>query len=80
MPDPFTKVIASGNLRESLEAIRDRLADELAVAQGREVAPIAKELRAVVEAINAIPGAREGSVSDDLEAQRRKRRSNQATG
>jgi hypothetical protein len=78
MADPLIKVVQSGDRRQSLEAIRDRLASELDEAEGRDVAPIAKELRNVIDTIEALPGAREGSKSDDLAAQRAKRRA-QAT-
>lgn len=67
-------VVASGDRRKSLEAIRDHLATNLVDAEGREIASIAKELRAVMAEIYSLPGAREGSASDDLAAKRAARR------
>lgn len=64
--EDFAKVIASGKRRESLEAMRDLLANRLVDAGDRESAGIAKELRAIVDAIDAIPTAREESVVDNL--------------
>lgn len=73
------QVVASGNRKDSLEAIRDHLALNLADAEGREIASIAKELRAVMAELYSLPGEREGSASDDL-AQRRARRRAEAQG
>lgn len=67
-------VVASGDRRKSLEAIRDHLALNLVDAEGREIAPIAKELRAVMAEIYSLPGEREGSKSDELAAKRAARR------
>jgi hypothetical protein len=66
--------IGDGDFRRSLEAIRDKLAVELAAAEGRDAAPLAKELRAVIAQLEALPGGREGSKSDDLAAKRAARR------
>lgn len=67
-------VVAAGDRGDSLEAIRDRLAKELDEAEGRDVAPIAKELRAVIAEIYSLPRAKEGSKSDELAARRTARR------
>jgi hypothetical protein len=64
--------------RTALESIRDRLAQELEVAEGREVAPIARELRLTIAELEGLPGGREESPVDDLAARRQKRR--QASG
>jgi len=47
--------VAGGDRRQSLEAIRDRVASELAVAEGRDVAPLARELRAVIAELDGMP-------------------------
>jgi molecular chaperone GrpE (heat shock protein) len=67
------KVIRSGDRRRSLEAIRDRLATELQDAEGRDVAPIAKELRAVIDQLDRSPGGKEVSKRDELAARRARR-------
>lgn len=67
------KVIRSGDRRRSLEAIRDRLAAELQDAEGRDVAPISKELRAVIDQLDRIPGGKEVSKRDELAARRARR-------
>ena len=71
---PALVVAASGDRRAALEAIRDRLATELARPDCFGVAGIAKELRAVIAELESLPGAKE-SISDDLAARRAKRRS-----
>lgn len=68
------QVVATGDRKKSLEAIRDHLALNLADAEGREIASIAKELRAVMAELYSLPGEREGSKSDDLAARRAARR------
>lgn len=60
------KVVAEGDHRKSLIALRDHLAGELIVAEGRDKAPLVRELRAVLAEIDAIPTLREGSVVDSL--------------
>lgn len=65
--------VAAGR-RQALEAIRDRLAAELVEAEGRDVAPIARELRATLTDIEDLPSKREESPVDDLAEQRQKRR------
>ncbi len=53
---------------ELLLAIRDKLISELSLAQGKDVAPIARELRAVIAEIDGLPSSTEGSTVDDLRA------------
>lgn len=72
-------VVATGDRRKSLEAVRDLLADRLVEASTREAAPIAKELRNVMAELYSLPGEREGSKSDEL-AERRARRRAAAQG
>lgn len=71
-------VLRQGDRRKSLEALREKLAAELDQAVGRDIAAIAKELRNVVDAIDAIPISREESVvdqlADEVAAQRAKRK------
>lgn len=72
------EAIESGDRRESLQAIRDRLAAELAGAEGRDAAAIAKELRATLAELDALPGEEEDTV--DQLAARRANRIADATG
>ncbi len=67
-------VVATGDRRKSLEAVRDLLADRLIEAGTREAATIAKELRNVMAELYSLPGEREGSKSDELAARRDRRR------
>lgn len=72
-PDLVTAV-ATGDRRASLEAIRDHLAAILtAGTAGIAIGPIAKELRTVIAELDSLPGALEGSKSDELAAKRAKR-------
>lgn len=76
--DIFEAISAmQGDKRTALEAIRNRLAAELARSKGNAAAAVAKELRAVLDALDALPGA-EVSPVDDLTAKRAKRRADAA--
>ena len=88
-------VIPGGNRRDSLIAIRDRLALETAdtlwqrhksechcicgMGDGRMLVSLVKELRAVMDEIEALPGGGEVSKSDEL-AKRRASRIADASG
>jgi hypothetical protein len=95
-------VVTRGDRRESLEAIRDRLAEEAndtrwathksechcvcGMGDGRLMVAIAKELRAVIAELDALPVAKEVSeldrnaarVADELAAARARRESGSA--
>jgi hypothetical protein len=73
MADSLPDVLATGDYRRSLEAIRDRLAGELSDAVGRDVAPVAKELRTVIAEIERLPGGERVSKVDELAARRARR-------
>ncbi|MGI5493873.1 hypothetical protein [Microtetraspora malaysiensis] len=72
-------VVAEGDRRASLEAIRDKLARELHDAEGRDAAAIAKELRATIAELDALPGGKEVSAVDELNARRAARRADAAS-
>ena len=64
------QIILGGDRRTSLEAIRDHVAAELAVAGERYVAGLAKELRAVIAEIDGMTSERTVSKIDQLAARR----------
>lgn len=72
--------VESGDRRSALEAIRDRLAEELAGADGKDAAPLARELRATLAELESLPGGKEVSAVDDLSARRAARRADAAGG
>lgn len=72
-------VVASGDRRAALEAIRDRLAGELMVAEGREVASVAKELRETIRELDGLP-LPEGVSGVDQLAKKRASRRRKASG
>jgi hypothetical protein len=65
--------IREGDRLASLRAVRDKLAGELEQAPGREAAPLAKELRAVLAEIDSMAPPEEGSRFDELAARRANR-------
>lgn len=71
-PKSFVEVIASGDQRASLEALRDKLASRIEAAEPRETAALAKQLADVIARIETLP-VKEKSTLDDL-ADRRSRR------
>jgi hypothetical protein len=71
----MSAVVARGDRRKSLEAIRDHLAAELEDSPATvAIAPMAKELRAVIEELDSLPLSKEESKVDDLTAKRESRR------
>lgn len=70
---------SNGSRREALEAIRDKLATELESAEGKDAAPIAKELRAALQELDSLTDGGEASAVDDLTSRRQARRA-EATG
>jgi len=66
-------VVAKGDLRASLEALRDHLAAELDRNEGQGTAALAKQLAEVLKSIAALPSGKERTIDDEL-ADRRKDR------
>jgi hypothetical protein len=80
----LSTVVTRGDLRESLEAIRDLLAGDAddvtwekhkaecscvcGMGDGRTRVAIVKELRAVLEALEALPGGKEATAVDGIVA------------
>jgi len=69
----FEEVIAAGDHRRSLEALRDELAKALVTADANVVAQVAGRLQAVLAALADLPSECKASRSDEL-ARRRKDR------
>ena len=90
----IARVVPDGERRASLEAIRDRLAEETddtlwakhkrecvctcGMGDGRLLVALAKELRAVIAELETLPAAKETSTSDQLAARRAARIANAA--
>jgi hypothetical protein len=64
----------SGDQVRALTALRDKLAAELDAMVGKDCAPLARALVAVLEKLNALGVSREESAVDDLAARRTARR------
>lgn len=76
----LTTSVRSGDRREALEAVRDKIAAELQEASGMVAASLAKELRATMAELESLPGGREVSAVDDLSARRTARRADAQGG
>ncbi|MEH0841616.1 hypothetical protein V6U81_04360 [Micromonospora sp. CPCC 205711] len=68
------EALASGNQKDSLEAIRRLLAEHLVVAEPKEVPALAKQLMAVLKEQEALGVGQEESPVDELRQQRDQRR------
>ncbi len=64
-------LLADGDLRVALAALRDLLIVRIRAAEPRETAPLAKQLADVLESLESLPGE-EKSRLDDLVARRRR--------
>ena len=73
----FAQVIAQGDRRAGLVALRDRLARELETAD-RDVASLARQLQAVLREIDELPSLQQESTLDDLANRRASRRAKAA--
>jgi hypothetical protein len=75
-PRTLPDVVADGDHRASLEALRDTLARSLSVAEPNNVASLAKQLQAVLRELADLPPPKtETTPVDDLTAKRVARRS-----
>jgi hypothetical protein len=73
-------VVAEGDRRASLEAVRDRLAAAMGQAEPNVIAQIAGRLQAVMREIADLPVAEKVSKADELAARRKARRAAAARG
>lgn len=67
-----------GNRRGLLEAMRDVLASKMAIADSMVIAQIAGRLQAIAKELDELPLDAEASISDDLAARRKTRRTKAA--
>ena len=65
-PKALLTIVQVGNLRKSLEAIRDLLAERLAECDTKESAGVAKQLVAVLKELDSLPNENEVTLSGDL--------------
>lgn len=70
----LSTVVAEGDRRKSLEALRRTLAVTIEVAEPREVAALARQLTIVLEQLDALPIAGEATPLDELTSRRAARR------
>lgn len=66
-------VVAAGDYRDSLEALRDHIARSLESVDPDKRAPLAKQLAEVLRELANLPAAKGRSSLDDLAARRRDR-------
>lgn len=78
-PSTLESTIGEGERRASLEAIRGKLARELAEAYGKDAATLAKELREVIRELDSLPTGGEESPVDEIAARRARRLANAAS-
>lgn len=65
--------------RELLETLRKRLMDELDSCEGRDLAPLSRELRAIAVELDALPVPQSTAPADEI-ARRREDRRKKAAG
>lgn len=72
---PLSEEVASGDVRRSLTALRDHLAQALENCRRADaVAPIARQLADVIERLEKLPDENRESAVDDLTKRRSARR------
>jgi len=74
MGEPLKAALRAGDLRKQLETLRDFLADRLEEAPPRDQAPLAAQLRAILDDLNGLPVPKGESKLDDLSRRRAARR------
>lgn len=67
------EVVADGDRRASLEALRDALAQSIASAEPENVAALAKQLRDTLRELAELPVKAEVSPLDEIRARRQRR-------
>lgn len=73
-PRTLHAVVNEGDHKASLEALRGRLAREIDRSEGRDVAPLAKQLADVLRELHGQPVRGEASVVDELAERAARRR------
>lgn len=74
MTEDLVSAVRSGDRRVALEALRDVLALSVTSVEAALRAPLARQLRGVLEELASLPVAEESSVVNDLAARRAVRR------
>lgn len=75
----LAEIVAEGDQRASLEALRDRLAGWIDAAKyAKDIGPLAQRLADVMEKLDALPDPARESTVDDLAAARAARRASAA--
>jgi hypothetical protein len=64
----------AGDVRKTLLALRDRLAEEIEGAGARDLAPLSRQLTAVLAEIDALPNTEKSSAADEIAQRRADRR------
>ena len=77
-PVTLPDVVATGDRRASLEALRDHLARQLANPETRDHAALSRQLREVIREIDELPTLQQESTLDDLANRRATRRAKAA--
>jgi len=72
-PKGLVEIVAGGDRRESLIALRDELARRM-VAADKDIAAIARQLTNILQAIAELPAPAERSTLDEIAAKRAARR------
>jgi hypothetical protein len=66
--------LASGDEVQALSAARELLAEQMLNVEGKDIAPISRELRAVLVDLRRLGAGRQESALDEIAARRAKRR------
>lgn len=66
--------VASGDMRRALNVIRNRIAEELYIAEGKDVAQLSLALVKVLDAIQKVPVPNAADPVNEIAARRERRR------
>lgn len=66
--------VSSGNTRRALNAIRNRMAQELHLAEGKDVAQLGLALVKVLDALDRVPDLNQADPVNEIAARRERRR------
>lgn len=66
--------VTSGDTRATLVALRDRLAEEIEQASGRDLPALSRQFTEVLRLLNELPSGTVKSAADEIAERREKRR------